>query len=113
MAGRCRAARREDSSSSAWRVRLLYFVLKLTSSKSECRAFAIGSAHPSDTTASLPRGLLKHSEELLRVFAADYRLCAHNEPMNPFPTAVLDSIAGYRHLLRMGFLPQNITIAGE
>ncbi|TBU37772.1 alpha/beta-hydrolase [Dichomitus squalens] len=79
-------------------------------------AFYIGSAKPSDITANFTRGLLEHSQSLDRVLAIDYRLTASapNPPANPFPAAVLDSLAGYRYLVQdAGFAPENITIAGD
>lgn len=44
-----------------------------------------------------------------RVFAPDYRLA----PENPFPAAVDDAVAFYRGLLRAGYLPERIVVAGE
>ncbi|KAI0800115.1 alpha/beta-hydrolase [Fomes fomentarius] len=79
-------------------------------------AFYLGSAHPSDTTALFTRGLLEHSQTVERTFAVDYRLTASDPdpPAHPFPTAVLDSLAGYRYLvLHAGFAPENITVAGD
>ncbi len=76
----------------------------------------LGSAHPSDTTAHFTRGLLEHSQTVERTFAVDYRLTASDPdpPANPFPAAVLDSLAGYRYLvLHAGFAPENITVAGD
>jgi len=76
----------------------------------------MGTAHPSHLTASIPKGILKYSTSLSRVLSADYRLSS-GPPLeweNPFPTALIDAIAGYKHLVcEVGFLPQNITIAGD
>lgn len=44
-----------------------------------------------------------------RVLALDYRLA----PEHPFPAALDDSIAAYRWLLREGFRPEHIAIAGD
>ncbi|KAH9849836.1 alpha/beta-hydrolase [Lenzites betulinus] len=79
-------------------------------------AFRIGTAHPSDVTAHFTRGILKHTHSPLRVFAIDYRLSASapNPPANPFPAALLDTIAGYRYLVEeAGFAPQDIIVAGD
>ena len=48
--------------------------------------------------------------------SVDYRLSAGPpfEPENPFPTAVLDTIAAYKYLVcEVGFLAENITVAGD
>ncbi len=44
-----------------------------------------------------------------RVYAPNYRLA----PENPFPAAVDDAVAVYRHLLADGHSPQRIVVAGE
>ncbi|OBZ76418.1 Esterase [Grifola frondosa] len=79
-------------------------------------AFYMGSAHPSDMTANLTRGLLLHSSTLERTFAVDYRLAASSPhpARNPFPAAVLDGLAAYRYLIQdVGFDPANVIIAGD
>jgi len=42
-------------------------------------------------------------------FALEYRLA----PEHPFPAAIEDSVAGYRHLLAEGIAPERIVIAGD
>ncbi|KAH9849838.1 alpha/beta-hydrolase [Lenzites betulinus] len=79
-------------------------------------AYYIGSANPSDITATLTRGLLRHSKTLMRTLAVEYRLCdsAPYPAVNPFPAALLDAIAAYRYLVHdAGFEPQNIVILGD
>ena len=76
----------------------------------------VGTAHPSHPTASLVKGMLKYSTSLFRVLSVDYRLSSLPplEPRNPFPAAVVDTIAAYKYLVcEVGFLPQNITVAGD
>ena len=73
----------------------------------------VGSAHPSDPTARITRGLLKYTQSLRRTFAVDYRLCSA-EPFpraNGFPAALLDILAGYRYLVHSAhFQPKNIIL---
>jgi len=76
----------------------------------------VGTAHPSHPTASLVKGTLKHSTSFSRMLSVDYRLSSLPplEPRNPFPAAVVDAIAAYKYLVcEVGFLPQNITVAGD
>ncbi|KAH9849888.1 alpha/beta-hydrolase [Lenzites betulinus] len=79
-------------------------------------AYHLSSAHPSDVTANFTRGLLKHSKTLMRTLALEYRLSA-SAPFpaaNPFPAALLDTLAAYRYLVHeAGFEPRNITIIGD
>ncbi|KAI0636897.1 alpha/beta-hydrolase [Trametes polyzona] len=79
-------------------------------------AFHLGSAHPDSTISSLTHGLLDHSRKVDRILAVDYRLsaAAPDTPANPFPAAVLDSLAAYQYLVKdLGFEPKNITVAGD
>ena len=59
---------------------------------------------------------MEHSQSLQRTFAVDYRLTASapNPPENPFPAALLDTLAAYRYLVQdAGFAPENIIVAGD
>ena len=59
---------------------------------------------------------MQYSSSLSRVLSVDYRLSSGPplERRNPFPAAVMDVIAAYKHLVcEAGFLPQNITVVGD
>ncbi|CAE7189736.1 unnamed protein product [Rhizoctonia solani] len=77
-------------------------------------AYIVGTAHPEDPTANIPRGYLQYG--VSRIFSVDYRLSkAHPyPPVAPFPTALLDALAGYVYLTRtLGFKPQNVIVSGD
>ncbi|KAF9029139.1 alpha/beta-hydrolase [Hymenopellis radicata] len=79
--------------------------------------FVMGTGAPSDfLTTSIVDGLLKHCAQFSRVLAMEYRL-ASGPPLkieNPFPTALVDIIAGYHYLVQIvGFEPQNVIISGD
>ncbi|KAG5353784.1 hypothetical protein C0989_002567 [Termitomyces sp. Mn162] len=74
------------------------------------------SAHPSDPTAAIARGILQHTESFHRVFALEYRLSSAAPFVidAPFPAALLDALAGYNYLVNVvGFSPADIIIAGD
>ncbi|KAH0588382.1 hypothetical protein H2248_004239 [Termitomyces sp. 'cryptogamus'] len=74
------------------------------------------SAHPSDMTATVSRGILQHTEAIYRVFALEYRLSSSKpfEVDAPFPAALIDALAGYNYLVNeVGFAPTDIVIAGD
>ena len=76
----------------------------------------MGTAHPSDPTASTPKGILKYSTSLSRVLSVDYRISSGPplESKNPFPAAVIDAIAAYKYLVcELGFEPQNVIVGGD
>ena len=76
----------------------------------------MGTARPSRSTASIPKGILQYSTSISRALSVDYRLSSvpPSESKNPFPAAVINATAAYKYLVcELGFLPQNITIAGE
>lgn len=58
---------------------------------------------------------MKKSKCIARTFAIDYRLCASEPfvPEHPFPSALLDCLAGYQYLLDLGFSSENIIFAGD
>lgn len=74
------------------------------------------SAHPSDPTASIARGLLKHVDSVHRVFSCEYRLSSapSGNYINPFPAALIDALAGYVYLVKIvGIDPADIVIEGD
>ncbi|RPD61110.1 alpha/beta-hydrolase [Lentinus tigrinus ALCF2SS1-7] len=81
-------------------------------------AHTSGSGHPKSALGvqDLVSGYLEHFGPKYRVFLPEYRLASATpaEPANPFPSSLLDAIAGYRYLIQeVGFEPQNIIIAGD
>ena len=76
----------------------------------------MGDASPNSPNGYLCSEWLKDAQEFSRVFQIDYRLTQGKPltPKNPFPTALIDAIAGYNYLVNvLGFEPQNIMVAGE
>ncbi|CAE7178381.1 unnamed protein product [Rhizoctonia solani] len=76
--------------------------------------YVVGTAHPSDISANVPRGYLAHG--ISRILSVDYRISStHPYPtIAPFPSALLDALAGYVYLTRtLGFKPQNVIVSGD
>lgn len=74
------------------------------------------SAHPSSPTSNIPRAFLKTCPSIKRSFAIEYRLSSlpPNPPSNPFPSALIDALAGYAYLVNsVGYSPHNIVIVGD
>ncbi|KAJ4495765.1 Alpha/Beta hydrolase protein [Lentinula edodes] len=74
------------------------------------------SAHPSDMTAAITRGLLKHVDSVHRVFSCEYRLSSGEgvRAQNPFPAALIDALAGYVYLVdTVKFDPADIILEGD
>jgi acetyl esterase/lipase len=74
------------------------------------------SAHPKDPTAVIAKKLIKHIDSVHRAFSIEYRLAstAPNPVANPFPTALIDALAGYNYLINtVGFAPDDIIIEGD
>jgi acetyl esterase/lipase len=84
-------------------------------------AYVVQSAHPDDVTQNITRDVLNHfpkQAQFKRALALEYRLSKGyplvNSPQNPFPSALLDSLAGYRYLIEeIGIQPSNIVVAGD
>ena len=81
-------------------------------------AYILGTAHPKDLTANIPKGLVSYGNQtgtITRVLSIEYRLSASYpfKPSGQFPTALLDALSGYAYLLSQGFKPQNILFSGD
>ncbi|KAG8704085.1 hypothetical protein FRC08_002454 [Ceratobasidium sp. 394] len=80
-------------------------------------AYVMGTAHPEDLTANISRGLLEQGKgAIFRTLSVDYRLCssAPYPKSAPFPSAIIDALAGYVYLVqKLGFKPQNVIVAGD
>ena len=78
--------------------------------------FSRSSAHPSDYTANIPRGILQHSTTVRRAFTPEYRLVRGpaTAPTHPFPTQLIDAVAAYSYLVNdLGFSPEHIIVEGD
>lgn len=74
------------------------------------------SAHPSAITTNIAKGILQHCSGIERAFSIEYRLSSFTpyETCNPFPTALIDALAGYNYLIHtVGFDPSDIIIEGD
>ncbi|KAF8210370.1 alpha/beta-hydrolase [Mycena galopus ATCC 62051] len=74
------------------------------------------SAHPSDPTAGITRGLLDRVDSVHRTFTIEYRLSS-TKPYpeeHPFPTALLDALTGYNYLINTLHIPaSDIIVEGD
>ena len=109
--------RREGRTTRSWgRIRCRFISLRIyvRTHISFILIWQYGTAHPSDWTANISRGLLEHSKTLERTLSVDYRLTASDPPANPFPAAIVDALAAYRYLVQdCGFEPKNIILVGD
>ncbi|TFK96538.1 Alpha/Beta hydrolase protein [Pterulicium gracile] len=76
------------------------------------------SAHPSDFPSHIIKGILRPgiAATVQRSFAIEYRLTTLDppEPKNPFPTALVDALAGYVYLItQVGFAAEDIIVIGD
>ncbi|EPQ57629.1 hypothetical protein GLOTRDRAFT_137898, partial [Gloeophyllum trabeum ATCC 11539] len=74
------------------------------------------SANPSDPTANIGRGLMKHCAAVRRVFSIEYRLSSVTEGRycNPFPAALIDALTGYHYLVNtLGFRAEDVILEGD
>ncbi|KAI0309814.1 alpha/beta-hydrolase [Amylostereum chailletii] len=79
--------------------------------------YVMGHAGPKDLmNPAICCGFIEHIGQVERVFSVEYRLSSADpfKPANPFPTALIDAIAGYSYLIStVGFRPENIIISGD
>jgi len=81
--------------------------------------YIIETAHPDGIISRILKDFLRNSSSplLRRTFAVEYRLSSPGEPgegsVFPFPTALLDGLAGYLYLTKLGFLEENIIVVGD
>ncbi|KAJ7497386.1 Alpha/Beta hydrolase protein [Mycena latifolia] len=74
------------------------------------------SAHPSDPTAGISRGLLERVDAVHRTFTIEYRLSSTKPytEANSFPTALIDAITGYLYLVsKLHISPSDIIVEGD
>ncbi|KIP05953.1 hypothetical protein PHLGIDRAFT_36168 [Phlebiopsis gigantea 11061_1 CR5-6] len=79
-------------------------------------AYTKMSAHPSNLVSILRHGLMEHTHSIQRLFNIEYRLATRvsNKPVYPFPTQLIDAVAGYNYLVKdVGFAPENIIVTGD
>lgn len=75
-------------------------------------AYMTLSAHPADTSAQIPRGLLAHTTTVRRALSLEYRLA--RDGTHTFPAQLLDVVAAYAHLVqRCGFAPRDVVLVGD
>ena len=81
--------------------------------------YVVETAHPDGVVSKVLKEFLQNSSSpsLRRTFAVEYRLSSPGEPgegsVFPFPAALLDGLAGYLYLTKLGFLEENIIVVGD
>ncbi|KAL4248912.1 AB hydrolase superfamily protein [Abortiporus biennis] len=73
------------------------------------------SGNPTDPIAMNVKSVLEHSTTVQRCFSLEYRLSTRPpHSSNPFPSALLDAIAGYNYLVNVvGYHPEDIIVEGD
>jgi acetyl esterase/lipase len=77
------------------------------------------TAHPDGRPSRISKDFLENSSRpsLRRTFAVEYRLTRRRgpgeEPVAPFPTALIDVLAGYLYLIKLGFSEEAIIVVGD
>ena len=81
--------------------------------------YVVETAHPEGVASRILKDFLLNSLSplLRRTFAVEYRLSSPGEPgkdsVFPFPTALIDALAGYLYLIGLGFTEKSIIIVGD
>ncbi|KAI6034791.1 Alpha/Beta hydrolase protein [Pisolithus marmoratus] len=79
-------------------------------------AFTQLSAHPKSMTSTLTSSLVELSDYAPHALSVEYR-CSSTSPLperHPFPTALLDVLAGYNYLVNIiGYDPRNVIVTGD
>jgi acetyl esterase/lipase len=81
--------------------------------------YVVETAHPEGTVSRIVKDFLNNSSNplLRRTFGVEYRLSKPGEPRQgsvfPFPAALIDALAGYLHLVKLGFPEEDIIIVGD
>ena len=81
--------------------------------------YVFQTAHPGGWTGVILNGFLQNSSSSSsrRTFAAEYRLTSPGGTGKgaafPFPAALLDGLAGYLYLIKLGFSEENIVVVGD
>lgn len=79
-------------------------------------AYVALSAHPDCPPSGIAKLLMKHSPGVRRTFCIEYRLTVADDfpAKNPFPTQLIDALAGYNYLVNVvGYDPANIIVMGD
>ena len=74
------------------------------------------SAHPEQSTSSIPKAMLRACPKVLRALLVEYRLSSipPDETAGAFPSALLDALAGYAYLINsLGYKPEQVVVAGD
>ncbi|KAL5506919.1 hypothetical protein ACEPAH_6375 [Sanghuangporus vaninii] len=71
------------------------------------------SAHPSSSVSVIPCDIMKRAASVRRTLSVEYRLAAPDN-VSPFPTQLIDGLAGYNYLVRtVGFKSEDVIIVGD
>ncbi|KAI0075141.1 alpha/beta-hydrolase [Panus rudis PR-1116 ss-1] len=77
--------------------------------------FVYESGHPKGAFGYMIKRVTSTHPMVYRTLAVEYRLTTGPpfERTNPFPAALIDALAGYSYLIKFGFKPEDIIVAGD